>query len=75
MTENQSQLLGEINERTKLILDRLPTFATNERVDSVSNKLDEHISSGRLTFGNILAIIMSVSGLGTAIAAFLYKGK
>ena len=74
MTPEQAQLLGEINERTKMIMERLPAFASCEHVSSLEARLDDHIQRGRFTLGNVIGGVAGLGGLIAGIAAILHKG-
>jgi hypothetical protein len=74
MTAEQAQLLGEINERTKMIVERLPAFASCDHVDALEARLDDHIQKGRFTVGNVIGGIAGAGGLIAGLAAFLHRG-
>jgi hypothetical protein len=84
VTSEESMLLGEINERTKLMLTTMTTFATSERVNAVEakaehayNKIADHVKDHKDTGINRNLVLGSwasaVAALIVGLVSFLKK--
>ena len=58
-------MIARIDERTKVIVETIPTLATRERVDAVEEKLDTHLET-HVSRGGIIA-----AWAGVAVALVL----
>jgi hypothetical protein len=85
VTEDQARVLAETNTMVKMIYDRLPSFATCERVDaveekaqhaydkaaSVHNEIAEHIKNHEAVSVNRNLILGSYLGSLAGIGALI----
>jgi hypothetical protein len=79
MDTEHLDILARVDERTKIILERLAVFATCESVEGVKEhitvvekKIDGHIKGHRWNVQTVIALIASGGGLLAGLGSFIF---